>query len=70
MKCVPNWQRIVLHSWSFQINVVIALTSALEAGIEYAVDGKIGSALVVAGVSLLAAGARLIKQATVSGDDE
>lgn len=70
MKLVPNWRAVVIHSWSFRINLVIAICSAVDAGITYYADGRASTALVVAGVSLLASGARLVKQATVSGEDE
>lgn len=69
-RLVPNWRAVVLHSWSFRINVVIALCSAVDAGITYFVDGRASTALVVAGVSLIASVARLVKQATVSGEEK
>ena len=69
MKFVPNWKRVLLHSWSFHINVLVAVTSAADAGISYWVDGRISASLAVAVTSLVASLARLIKQETVSGED-
>ena len=68
MSLVPNWRAVVFHSWSFRINVAVAFTSALEAASAFVVKGELGAAAVVAGCSLVAAVARLVRQATVSGD--
>lgn len=70
MKLVPNWKRVLLHSWSFHINLIVAATSAAEAGITYWVDGRISASLFVMGASLVASVARVIKQETVSGPEQ
>lgn len=53
-----------------RINLGLAVVTAADAAVSYAADGKIGWSLAVAGISLAASGARLIKQKTVSGEDE
>lgn len=69
MKLVPNWKRVLLHSWSFHINLFVAAASAVEAGITYWVDGRVSASLAVMAASLVASVARVIKQETVSGAD-
>jgi hypothetical protein len=70
LKLLPNWRKVALNSWSFRINVVIAITSAVEAAVTYLVDGRVGVSIIVAGASIAASGARLVKQVTVSGEEE
>lgn len=67
MKLVPNWKRVLRHSWSFQINLFVAFASAVEAGLTYWVDGRVSASLAVMAASLVASVARVIKQETVSG---
>lgn len=67
MKLVPNWKRVLWHSWSFHINLLVSLASAIDAGITYWVDGRISASLAVMASSLVASVARVIKQETVSG---
>lgn len=70
MKLVPNWKRVLWHSWSFHINLIVAAASAVEAGITYWVDGRVSAFLAVTGASLAASVARIIKQETVSGPEQ
>jgi uncharacterized ferredoxin-like protein len=70
MKLIPNWQDVALYSWAFRINLIIAVTSAADAAVSYMADGKFAWSLGVAAVSLIASGARLVKQVTISGEDE
>lgn len=67
MKLVPNWKRVLWHSWSFHINLLVSVTSAIDAGVTYWVEGRVSASLAVMAVSLVASIARLIKQETVSG---
>lgn len=67
MKLVPNWKRVLWHSWSFHINLIVSVTSAIDAGVTYWVEGRVSASLAVMAVSLVASIARLIKQETVSG---
>jgi len=69
VKLVPNWKRVLLHSWSFHINLIVAAASAIEAGITYWVDGRVSASLAVMAASLVASVARVVKQETVSGAD-
>jgi hypothetical protein len=69
LKLVKNWREVTLYSWSFYLNVALALLSALESAQTYIVDGKLSSALIVCLISASAAIARLIKQVTVSGEE-
>lgn len=68
LKLVPNWKRVLWHSWSFHINLIVSLASAVDAGISYWVDGRVSASVVVMAASLVASVARVIKQETVSGD--
>jgi hypothetical protein len=70
MRLVSNWKEVTLYSWSFRLNLILAATSALEAGASYLADGKISSALIVCGISIAASVSRLVKQVTVSGEDK
>lgn len=69
MKLVWNWKRVLKHAWSFQLNVLVALASAVDAGIAYWVDGRVSASLLVGGASLAASILRLIKQESVSGEE-
>jgi hypothetical protein len=69
MRLVSNWKEVTLYSWSFRLNLILAATSALEAGASYLADGKISSALIVCGISIAASVSRLVKQVTVSGEE-
>jgi hypothetical protein len=69
MVLVKNWREVTLYSWSFYLNVALALLSALESATTYIVEGKLSSALIVCLISASAAIARLIKQVTVSGEE-
>ena len=66
-RLVPNWKRVLKHAWSFQLNVLIALATAIDAGITYWIDGRLSASLFVGGTSLAASILRLIKQESVSG---
>lgn len=70
MKLVPNWKRVLWHSWSFHINLIVAATSAVDTGITYWVDGRISASLAVMVASFAASVARVIKQETVSGPEQ
>jgi hypothetical protein len=70
LKLVANWRRVAKCSSAFWINLVVGVTAAASAGIEYAADGKLGWALAVAGVNFAASVARLVKQESVSGGDD
>ena len=70
MRLVLNWRAVLRHAWSVRLNLLLALASAADSAIGYAVDGRVSASLIVAAVSLAASGLRLIKQDDVSGDQQ
>jgi hypothetical protein len=67
---VPDWKRVLKHAWSVRLNILLALASAVDSAITYAVDGRLSASLIVAVVSLVASGLRIVKQSSVSGGEE
>lgn len=70
MRLVLNWQAVLRHAWSVRLNLLLALASAADSAISYAVDGRLSASLLVAAVSLTASVLRLVKQEDVSGDQQ
>ncbi len=70
MRLVLNWRVVLRRAWSVRLNLLLALASAVESAISYAVDGRLSASLVVAAVSLTASVLRLVKQEDVSGDQQ
>lgn len=70
MRLVLNWRAVLRHAWSVRLNLLLALASAAEAAVSYAVDGRISASLLVAAVSLTASVLRIVKQEDVSGDQQ
>lgn len=77
MKLVHNWKTIAKDAWSFRLMALVSILNALELAelVLPFMDGVLPvapgtfTALSLA-VSILAKVARLIKQKTISGDDE
>lgn len=67
MSLVRNWRRVLRYAWSIHLNLLLALASAADSAISYAVDGRISASLLVAAISLSASVLRLIAQRKVSG---
>lgn len=61
-KLVWNWRAVLQKAWSIRINLFLAVSSAADAGISYAVDGRYWTSAVVAVVSLIACASRIVAQ--------
>jgi hypothetical protein len=66
----PDWQRILFHSWSVRLQLMVGFFAAAQAGMTYAADGHPGWALAICGSTLATTVARVVKQAAVSGPAE
>lgn len=70
MRLVLNWRAVLRHAWSVRLNLLLALASAADSAISYAVDGRLSASLLVAAVSLTASVLRIVKQEDVSGGQQ
>lgn len=65
-KLVWNWRTVLQKAWSIKINIMLALASAADAAVAYAIDGRFSASILVAVVSLIASGSRLVAQKGLS----
>jgi hypothetical protein len=77
MKLIPDWKKVVTKAWSFHLMALVSILNILEL-LELVLPAMDGILPVAPGtftalslaVSVLAKIARLIKQKSVSGEDE
>lgn len=73
IKLIDDWRAVLKRAWSFKFSLLAAVFGALEMGAQYVLPVDVPNRLfgaIATGLSLVAAGSRLLAQHEISGDKD